>query len=245
MAMGVATDGLNRLFSNRSDVLRLVRDVGLGLVDRLPALKRLFIREAAGLGRRRAEAVAGRGAVSCLSRPRMRDEQCRRHRSIFRHGRATSRRNRRADARLRAGMTRTMITSAGPRRRDAGTRRAARSRRTSARDSASPAGRDELAEAIGDHADRNVADGEGVAGDDRRSCRDGRRGSSSPSVVFCCEVAIAAMSRFSGGVRIRPQNAAKIAGPATGSCQSIHWLARARAFGSAGSSVPAPCLPAR
>jgi 2-octaprenyl-6-methoxyphenol hydroxylase len=49
MAMGVATDGLNRLFSNRSDVLRLVRDVGLGLVDRVPALKRLFIREAAGL----------------------------------------------------------------------------------------------------------------------------------------------------------------------------------------------------
>jgi 2-octaprenyl-6-methoxyphenol hydroxylase len=49
MAMGVATDGLNRLFSNRSDVLRLARDVGLGLVDRVPALKQLFIREAAGL----------------------------------------------------------------------------------------------------------------------------------------------------------------------------------------------------
>jgi len=49
MAMGIATDGLNRLFSNRSDLLRLVRDVGLGLVDRLPGLKRLFIREAAGL----------------------------------------------------------------------------------------------------------------------------------------------------------------------------------------------------
>jgi len=49
MAMGVATDGLNRLFSNCSDALRLVRDVGLGLVDRVPALKRLFIREAAGL----------------------------------------------------------------------------------------------------------------------------------------------------------------------------------------------------
>jgi 2-octaprenyl-6-methoxyphenol hydroxylase len=49
MAMGVATDGLNRLFSNRSDVLRLARDVGLGLVDRFPALKRVFIREAAGL----------------------------------------------------------------------------------------------------------------------------------------------------------------------------------------------------
>jgi 2-octaprenyl-6-methoxyphenol hydroxylase len=49
MAMGFATDGLNRLFSNRSDVLRLARDVGLGLVDRVPGLKRLFIREAAGL----------------------------------------------------------------------------------------------------------------------------------------------------------------------------------------------------
>ena len=49
MTMGLATDGLNRLFSNRSDVLRLARDVGLGLVDRLPALKRLLIREAAGV----------------------------------------------------------------------------------------------------------------------------------------------------------------------------------------------------
>jgi len=49
MAMGLATDGLNRLFSNRSDVLRFARDVGLGVVDRLPNLKRLFIREAAGL----------------------------------------------------------------------------------------------------------------------------------------------------------------------------------------------------
>jgi 2-octaprenyl-6-methoxyphenol hydroxylase len=49
MTMGFATDGLNRLFSNRSDVLRVARDIGLGLVDRLPNLKRLFIREAAGL----------------------------------------------------------------------------------------------------------------------------------------------------------------------------------------------------
>jgi 2-octaprenyl-6-methoxyphenol hydroxylase len=49
MAMGLATDGLNRLFSNRSDVLRVVRDIGLGLVERAPALKNLFIREAAGL----------------------------------------------------------------------------------------------------------------------------------------------------------------------------------------------------
>jgi 2-octaprenyl-6-methoxyphenol hydroxylase len=49
MAMGVATDGLNRLFSNESDVLRLMRDVGLGVVDRMPALKSFFIREAAGV----------------------------------------------------------------------------------------------------------------------------------------------------------------------------------------------------
>jgi 2-octaprenyl-6-methoxyphenol hydroxylase len=49
MAMGVATDGLNRLFSNHSEVLRAVRDLGLGVVNRLPVLKRMFIREAAGL----------------------------------------------------------------------------------------------------------------------------------------------------------------------------------------------------
>jgi 2-octaprenyl-6-methoxyphenol hydroxylase len=42
MAMGIATDGLNQLFSNHSDALRLVRDIGLGLVDRLPALKQVF-----------------------------------------------------------------------------------------------------------------------------------------------------------------------------------------------------------
>jgi 2-octaprenyl-6-methoxyphenol hydroxylase len=48
-AMGVATDSLNRLFSNNSDVLRLVRDLGLGVVDRMPNLKEFFIREAAGL----------------------------------------------------------------------------------------------------------------------------------------------------------------------------------------------------
>ena len=48
MTMGVATDGLNKLFSNHSDVLRPARDVGLGVVERIPALKRVFIREAAG-----------------------------------------------------------------------------------------------------------------------------------------------------------------------------------------------------
>jgi 2-octaprenyl-6-methoxyphenol hydroxylase len=49
MAMGVATNSLNFLFSNESTLLRTVRDVGLGVVDRLPPLKSLFIRQAAGL----------------------------------------------------------------------------------------------------------------------------------------------------------------------------------------------------
>ncbi len=49
MTMGVATDGLNRLFSNRSDALRVVRDVGLGFVERMPRMKEFFIREAAGI----------------------------------------------------------------------------------------------------------------------------------------------------------------------------------------------------
>lgn len=46
--MGVVTDVLNRLFSNDSDVLRAVRDFGLGVVDRMPGLKSHFIKEAAG-----------------------------------------------------------------------------------------------------------------------------------------------------------------------------------------------------
>ena len=41
-------DGLNRLFSNDSAPLRTLRDVGLGLVDRAPPLKRFLAREAAG-----------------------------------------------------------------------------------------------------------------------------------------------------------------------------------------------------
>ncbi|MDR7036405.1 MULTISPECIES: FAD-dependent monooxygenase [Methylobacterium] len=48
LAMAAATDGLNRLFSNDVLPVRLIRDLGLGLVDRMPALKRYFIGEAAG-----------------------------------------------------------------------------------------------------------------------------------------------------------------------------------------------------
>ncbi|MCJ8149744.1 ubiquinone biosynthesis hydroxylase [Shinella sedimenti] len=46
--MGITTDVLNRLFSNDVTPLRVLRDVGLGLVDRLPGLKSYFIRQAKG-----------------------------------------------------------------------------------------------------------------------------------------------------------------------------------------------------
>lgn len=49
VAMGVATNSLNLLFSNRSRLLRAARDFGLGLVDRVPPLKSTFIRQAAGM----------------------------------------------------------------------------------------------------------------------------------------------------------------------------------------------------
>ncbi len=46
--MGVTTDVLNRLFSNDLGPIRVARDFGLGLVDRIPALKSYFIGQAAG-----------------------------------------------------------------------------------------------------------------------------------------------------------------------------------------------------
>jgi len=49
LAMIGATDGLNRLFSNDLAPLRLVRDVGLAAVNRLPPLRRFFMRHAMGL----------------------------------------------------------------------------------------------------------------------------------------------------------------------------------------------------
>jgi 2-octaprenyl-6-methoxyphenol hydroxylase len=44
-----AFDGLNRLFSSDWTLLRTARSAGLGLVERLPALKQFFVAEAAGL----------------------------------------------------------------------------------------------------------------------------------------------------------------------------------------------------
>ncbi|MAM62488.1 FAD-dependent monooxygenase [Maritimibacter sp. UBA3975] len=49
MQMVLATEGANRLFSNDNPLLRAAREVGLGVVNALPGLRRGFIREAAGL----------------------------------------------------------------------------------------------------------------------------------------------------------------------------------------------------
>jgi len=48
--MGVTTDVLNRLFSNDMTPIRVIRDFGLGLVDRMPGLKSFFIKQASIAG---------------------------------------------------------------------------------------------------------------------------------------------------------------------------------------------------
>jgi 2-octaprenyl-6-methoxyphenol hydroxylase len=48
-AMALGTDAVNKLFSNDNPVLRAGRDLAMGLVSRMPGLRRRFIREAAGL----------------------------------------------------------------------------------------------------------------------------------------------------------------------------------------------------
>ena len=47
--LALATDMFNKLFSNDNPLLRLGRDLGMGLVNSIPALRRGFVREAAGL----------------------------------------------------------------------------------------------------------------------------------------------------------------------------------------------------
>lgn len=46
--MGIVTDVLNRLFSNDNGFLRAARSFGLGVVDRMPAMKKYFINQASG-----------------------------------------------------------------------------------------------------------------------------------------------------------------------------------------------------
>jgi len=49
LAMLMATDGLDRLFSNDSRLLRLARGLGIAAVHRVPSLKRSFMRQAMGV----------------------------------------------------------------------------------------------------------------------------------------------------------------------------------------------------
>ncbi len=46
--LAAATDGLNRLMSNDLFPIRLVRDLGMGVVDSIPPLRRFFMRHAGG-----------------------------------------------------------------------------------------------------------------------------------------------------------------------------------------------------
>ncbi|MGR3407116.1 FAD-dependent monooxygenase [Roseovarius indicus] len=47
--LAAVTDATNRLFSNDNPLLRLGRDIGMGVLGAMPGLRRGFIREAAGL----------------------------------------------------------------------------------------------------------------------------------------------------------------------------------------------------
>jgi 2-octaprenyl-6-methoxyphenol hydroxylase len=49
VALAAGMDGFVRLFSNDNPILRGVRDIGLGVVNAVPGLRRAFMREAAGL----------------------------------------------------------------------------------------------------------------------------------------------------------------------------------------------------
>jgi 2-octaprenyl-6-methoxyphenol hydroxylase len=48
-AQAMMTDGFNKLFSNDNPILRFSRDIGMGLVNAIPSVRRLAVREAAGV----------------------------------------------------------------------------------------------------------------------------------------------------------------------------------------------------
>ncbi|MFV0244377.1 MAG: UbiH/UbiF/VisC/COQ6 family ubiquinone biosynthesis hydroxylase, partial [Qingshengfaniella sp.] len=58
--LAMATTGFNILFSNDNPALRLGRDLGMGLVNALPGVKRTIMREAAGLTGDLPRLMAGR-----------------------------------------------------------------------------------------------------------------------------------------------------------------------------------------
>lgn len=57
LALGM--DSVNRLFSNDNPILRAGRDVGLGIVNAMPGLRRRFMRQAAGLQGELPKLLAG------------------------------------------------------------------------------------------------------------------------------------------------------------------------------------------
>jgi 2-octaprenyl-6-methoxyphenol hydroxylase len=58
-AMALGMDGINRLFSNDNPLLRGLRDLGLGLVNAAPRLRRGFIRQAAGINGAQPKLMTG------------------------------------------------------------------------------------------------------------------------------------------------------------------------------------------
>ena len=58
LALGM--DAVNRLFSNDNPLLRAARDVGMGIVNGLPGLRRAFIRQAAGIAGKPPKLLEGR-----------------------------------------------------------------------------------------------------------------------------------------------------------------------------------------
>ena len=60
LALVAVTDGINRLFANDLFPIRVAREAGLALVERLPVAKRFFMRHAMGLVGDLPRALQGR-----------------------------------------------------------------------------------------------------------------------------------------------------------------------------------------
>ncbi len=58
-ALALGMDTVNRIFSNDNPILRIGRDLGMGMINTNPALRRAFIRQAAGLSGDLPKLLAG------------------------------------------------------------------------------------------------------------------------------------------------------------------------------------------
>lgn len=61
LAIFAMTDTMVRLFSNNSSILYFLRNGGLGIVNRIPVLKKMFMKQAMGLGGDMPPLLRGRG----------------------------------------------------------------------------------------------------------------------------------------------------------------------------------------